>query len=78
MFGEVFLEVYINCKNIFLDFLRKESIVYFYFSPRELTDAYRYLEYSFLKQLAFCENNRKVEFLKILSPRAEDSAKSKA
>ena len=32
----------------------------------------------FLKQLAFCENNRKVEFLKISSPRAEDSAKSKA
>ena len=33
-----------------------------------------FAEYS----LAFCENNRKVEFLKISSPRAEDRAKSKA
>ena len=41
------------------------------------TDAYHYLNHFFLKQLAFCENNRKVEFLKISSPRAEDSAKSK-
>ena len=32
----------------------------------------------FLKQLVFCENNREVEFLKISSPEAEDSAKSKA
>ena len=42
------------------------------------TDACRYLDHFFLKQLAFCENNRKVEFLKISSPRAEDSANSKA
>ena len=42
------------------------------------TDAYRYLDDFFLKQLAFCENNRKVKFLKISSPRAEDSAKSMA
>ena len=26
------------------------------------TDAYRYLDHFFLKQLAFRENNRKVEF----------------
>ena len=55
--------------SIFL-FLRRASL------PN--TDAYRYLDHFFLKQLAFCENNRKVEFLKISSPRAEDSAKSKA
>ena len=42
------------------------------------TDAYRYLDHFFLKQLAFSENNRKVEFLKISSPRAEDSVKPKA
>ena len=42
------------------------------------TDADRYLDYFFLKQLAICENNRKVEFLKVSSPQAEDSAKSKA
>ena len=39
-------------------------------SPRELTK-YRCLSLFgpfFLKQLAFCENNRKVEFLKISSP----------
>ena len=42
------------------------------------TNAYRYLDHFFLKQLAFCENNREVEFLKISSSRAEDSAKSKA
>ena len=42
------------------------------------TDACRYLDHFNLKQLAFCENNRKIEFVKISSPRAEDSAKSKA
>ena len=36
-----------------------------FISPsHELTHAYRYLDHFFLKQLTFCENNRKVEFFK--------------
>ena len=48
-----------------LSFLRRASL------PN--TDAYRYFDHFFLKQLAFCENNRKVEFLKISSQRPRTS-----
>ena len=58
------------CMAIKQKFLRSASL------PN--TNAYRYLDHFCWIQLAFCENNRKVEFLKIPSPRAEDSTKSKA
>ena len=76
----------LNCQNFAFHNVTSRFSLHALFTftspPRELTkyctNAYRYLDHFCLKQLAFCENNRKVEFLKISSHRAEDSAKSKA
>ena len=72
----------LNCQNFAFHnatlWFSHHALSAFISPPRELTDAHRYLDHFFLKQLAFCKNNRNVEFLKISSPRAEDSAKSKA
>ena len=56
------------------------SNVYFYFSAARAYQKPMLIAFGpfFLKTTCFCENNRKVEFLKISSPRAEDRAKSKA
>ena len=74
----------LNCQNFAFHNVTSRFSHYALFTftslPPELTNtnAYRYLDHFCLKQLTFCENNRKVEFLKMSSPRAEDSAKSKA
>ena len=72
----------LNCQNFAFHnvtlWFSHNALSSFISPPRELTDAYRYLDHFFLKQLAFSENNRKVEFLNISSSRAEDSAKFKA
>ena len=75
----------LNCQNVAFHnvtlWFSHHALSTFISPPRELTK-YRCLSlfgpFFLKKQLAFCENFREVEFLKISSPRAEDSAKSKA